>query len=464
MSHAHARPLCVAILAAGLGKRMRSALPKVLHPLAGRPLLAHVIDTARELSAGAIQVVHGHGGERVTEQLADAQVGWVEQAEQLGTGHALMQAMPAIADEASVLVLYGDVPLTRAETLRALVTAAGDDGVALLTAELEDPSGYGRILRAADGGVTGIVEQKDASPAELAIAEINTGMLCAPAARLRAWLARLGNDNAQGEYYLTDVIAMAVAEGVAVASVQPRSVDEILGANDRRQLAALERIYQRREAERLMDEGVTLLDPARFDVRGRVRAGRDVTIDVNVVLEGDVQLGDGVHIGANCVLRDVQVGEGSVIHPNTLIERAVVGRRCQLGPFARIRPDSVLDEGARVGNFVELKKTHLGAGSKVNHLAYVGDTTIGRAVNVGAGTITCNYDGVNKHRTVIGDGAFIGSDTQLVAPVTVGENAVIGAGSTITRDAPAGELTVSRARQITVRGWKRTIKKGKEER
>ncbi len=454
-------PLSVVILAAGQGTRMRSRLPKVLHTLAGRPLLAHVVETAASLQAVAIHVVYGHGGEQVQTALGAQPLQWVEQAEQLGTGHAVAQAAPAIPPDHNVLVLYGDVPLTEAETLRRLIAAGGADAVGLLTAHLADPTGYGRILRGADGNVLGIVEQKDATPQQLAIREVNTGMMSIPAAHMQRWLARLGNDNAQGEYYLTDVIAMAVADGVAVHTVHAQDEREILGVNDRVQLAWLEREYQRRRAETLMREGVTLRDPARFDLRGTLQAGRDVVIDIDVIIEGHVVIGENVEIGAHCLLKDVTIGDGSVIHPHCVLEESTIGAGCQVGPFARLRPATVLADKAKAGNFVEIKKSVVGEGSKINHLSYVGDATLGRDVNVGAGCITCNYDGVNKHKTVIGDRAFIGSDTQLVAPVEIGEDAVIGAGSTITRPAPAGELTVSRAKQVTVSGWKRPQKKPK---
>lgn len=459
MSEMRSSPLSVVILAAGQGTRMRSRLPKVLHTLAGRPLLRHVVDTARALDVAAIHVVFGHGGEAVRDALGEQAVNWVVQAEQLGTGHAVAQAAPAIPADHHVLVLYGDVPLITVPTLRRLVAAGGADTVGLLTAELADPNGYGRIVRGPDGNVQGIVEQKDATPQQLAIREINSGMMSMPASRLQQWLGRLRNDNAQGEYYLTDVIAMAVGDGIAVHTVRAGAEEEILGVNDRVQLADLERRYQRHQAEALMRAGATLRDPARFDVRGTVEAGRDVVIDINVVLEGHVVLGDNVSVGAHSILKDTRVGDGAVIHPHSIVESATIGAGCQVGPFARIRPDTVLAGGARVGNFVEIKKSTIGEGSKINHLSYVGDATVGRDANIGAGCITCNYDGVNKHRTVIGDRAFIGSDTQLVAPVEVGDDAVVGAGSTITRPAPAGELTVSRARQTTVRGWKRPRKK-----
>lgn len=454
MTDTKGSPLSVVILAAGQGTRMRSRLPKVLHHLAGRPLLAHVAGTAIRLGADALHVVYGHGGEAIRDALGELDVGWVEQAEQLGTGHAVAQAIDRIPESHRLLVLYGDVPLVGLETLQRLVEAGGGDAVSLLTAEVDNPGGYGRILRGGDGNVAGIVEEKDASVQQLAIREINTGMLSAPAAKLAGWLQRLSNDNAQGEYYLTDVIAMAAGEGTPVHSVRAESEEEILGVNDRIQLARLERCYQTRIAAALMRDGVTLRDPARLDVRGRVEAGTDVVIDINVVLEGRVVLGNEVQIGANCVLRDVVVGDGAVVFPNSVIEQSEIGNDCQIGPFARVRPDSVLQAGAKLGNFVEVKKVNIGKGSKINHLSYVGDATVGSAVNIGAGCITCNYDGANKYQTVIGDGAFIGSDTQLVAPVEIGASAYIGAGSTITKNAPAEQLTVSRARQTVVRGWK----------
>jgi bifunctional UDP-N-acetylglucosamine pyrophosphorylase/glucosamine-1-phosphate N-acetyltransferase len=449
----------IIVLAAGAGTRMRSDRPKVLHALAGRPLLAHVLATAAELRPAAIHVVYGHGGEQVRAAFPGLPVHWVEQAERLGTGHAVAQALPAVADDALVLVLYGDVPLTTAATLHGLIAAAGPETPALLTAVLPDPTGYGRIVRNAAGQAVRIVEQKDANADELALNEVNTGMMALPAAPLKAWVGRLRNDNAQGEYYLTDVVAAAVADGMAVVPVVARALDEVLGVNDRLQLAHLERAYQRRQAEALMRAGVALADPARFDLRGELVCGRDVFIDVGAVFEGRVVLGDNVTVGAHCVVRDSTLAEGAEILPMSLIESAEIGPDCHVGPFARIRPGTRLAEGARIGNFVEVKKSAIGRGSKVNHLSYVGDATVGANVNIGAGTITCNYDGANKHQTVIGDGAFIGSDTQLVAPVEVGAGATIGAGSTITRDTPAGELTLSRAKQQTLPGWKRPVKK-----
>ena len=450
--------LDVVILAAGKGTRMRSSLPKVLHRLAGITLLEHVIRTAQALAPRAIQVVYGHGGEQVPEQLKHLPVEWVKQEPQLGTGHAVQQAMPKVAGQ-RVLVLYGDVPLTRIETLRGLIVAAGLDGFALLTAVLADPAGYGRIVRDAAGRVTRIVEHKDASKTERSIAEINTGILVAPAARLKTWLTALRNHNVQSEYYLTDVIGMAAADGVAIASAAPQAEWEILGVNSKQQLAELERVHQRNRANELMDQGVTLMDPARFDLRGTLHAGQDVTIDVNVIIEGDVTLGDRVHIGANNVLRSCRIGTGTIVQPNCVIEDSDIGADCRIGPFARVRPETRVAAHAHIGNFVEIKKSVIGEGSKVNHLSYVGDSDIGKGANIGAGTITCNYDGANKHRTVIGDNAFIGSNTALVAPVTVGANATIGAGSVITKDTLPGELTLTRAKQTTVSGWKRPVKK-----
>lgn len=451
--------LNVIILAAGAGTRMRSRLPKVLHEVGGKPMVVHVIDTAHQLDARRVQVVYGHGGERVRAALADLDVGWVEQIEQLGTGHAVAQALPHVDANDVVLVLYGDVPLIMAETLRQVVAAARRDSLGLLTVTLDDPAGYGRILRDGQGRVVRIVEQKDASIDERRVREINTGILAVTGDNLEKWLAALDNNNAQGEYYLTDIIAMAVRDGVKIETVAPSSVQEVMGVNNRVQLAEMERHYQQRQAQRLMLAGVTLRDPARFDLRGELSTGTDVVIDVNVVIEGKVTLGNGVQIGAGVVIRNTTVGDDVEILPHCVIEDAVIGAGSRIGPFARIRPETHLAADVHIGNFVEIKKAEVGRGSKINHLSYVGDATVGANVNVGAGTITCNYDGANKHRTVIGDGAFIGSDTQLVAPVTVGAGATIGAGSTITRDAPPGELTLSRVPQQTRQGWKRPVKK-----
>jgi len=453
--------LSIIILAAGQGTRMNSARPKVLHPLGGRPLLAHVLDTARALQGSDVHVVVGHGAEQVRAAVPGTDIHWVLQAQQLGTGHAVAQAMPAVPDENTVLVMYGDVPLIRKATLEPLCQLAGEGLAALLTAELDDPAGYGRILHHADGSISGIVEEKDASKSERSIHEINTGFIAAPAGRLRGWLAALGNHNSQGEYYLTDVIARAVTEGTGVRGITTDNIDEVLGINDRRQLAVQERCYQQRQAEACLQAGITLIDPARFDLRGRLDAGQDVLIDINAVLEGQVTLGNRVSIGPNVMLRDATVGDDVEILANCVIDGAVIGAGSRIGPFARLRPDTSLAVDTHIGNFVEIKKSEVGEGSKINHLSYVGDTTVGRGVNIGAGTITCNYDGASKHRTVIGDDVFIGSDTQLVAPVEVMEGATIGAGSTITHDAPAHELTLSRAPQTTRVGWKRPVKQPK---
>ena len=448
----------IVVLAAGMGKRMRSSLPKVLHPLAGKPLLGHVLDSARKLSPARIVVVYGHGGEAVPQALAADDVRWALQAPQLGTGHAVMQAVPQLLEADCTLVLYGDVPLTSPHTLARLAQAAGPDRLAILTVELPDPTGYGRIVRE-HGEIRRIVEHKDADPAQRAIREVNTGILVAPTAALKHWLAALSNDNAQGEYYLTDIVAMAVAQGMPVVGVQPAEVWETLGVNSKAQLAELERVHQRNLAQQLMEDGVLLADPARLDVRGVLRCGQDVAIDVNCVFEGEVQLGDGVRIGPNCVIRDARIDAGAEILAFTHIDGATVGADARIGPYARLRPGTALAEHTHVGNFVEMKKTTMGAGSKANHLAYVGDATVGQRVNIGAGTITCNYDGVNKHQTVIEDDAFIGSDTQLVAPVRVGRGATLGAGTTLVTDAPDGQLTLSRARQASIARWRRPVKK-----
>lgn len=443
----------IVVLAAGQGKRMKSALPKVLQPLAGRPLLAHVIDYSRAIGADDICIVYGHGGDEVRAAFADASLRWALQAEQNGTGHAVQQAMPETPDENIVLVVYGDVPLLRPATLRALLDACGEGEVGLLTVELEDPFGYGRIVRK-DGSILRSVEEKDASEEEKRIREVNTGVMCCPAKQLKRWLGQLGNDNAQGEYYLTDVIGMAVADGVVVNGVKAEDQAEIMGINDKKQLAGAERALQFRLVEELMEQGVTFADPARVDIRGNLTCGREVFVDVNVVFEGDVTLGDNVRIGMNNLVRNSSLGEGTVVRANCHIEEASTGRNCTLGPYARLRPGTELADEVRVGNFVEIKKSQIADGSKVNHLTYIGDAVIGRNVNVGAGTITCNYDGANKHLTKIGDGAFIGSGVELVAPVEVGKGATIGAGSTISKSAPDDKLTIARARQTTVDGWK----------
>lgn len=449
----------VVILAAGMGKRMQSALPKVLHPVAGKPMLSHVIDTARSLSPHQLCVIYGHGGAAVLELLSKQTepVTTALQEPQLGTGHAVMQALPALDDTLPTLILYGDVPLTSAATLRALVAAAGNDKLAILTVEQDDPFGLGRIIRE-DGRIVRIVEQKDATEAERAIREINSGIMVVPGGKLKQWLGALSNNNAQGEYYLTDIVAMAVADGVPVVSAQPGAQWEVAGVNSKVQLAQLERIHQGNIALRLLEQGVTLLDPARIDVRGELICGRDVTIDVGCVFEGKVELGDGVTVGAHSVLVNANIAAGAVIKPFCHIEQAVVGAASIIGPYARLRPGTELGQDVHIGNFVEIKNAQIAPHSKANHLAYVGDATIGSRVNIGAGTITCNYDGVNKFRTVIEDDCFIGSDTQLIAPVTVGKGATLGAGTTLAKDAPAGKLTVSRARQVTVEGWTRPVK------
>jgi len=443
----------VIVLAAGQGKRMHSTLPKVLHRLAGRPLLAHVLAAAQALAPQRVVVVHGHGGSEVRAAFAGTSIDWVEQAEQLGTGHAVMQALPRIDPGAEVIVLYGDVPLVHADTLRRLADAARG-GLAILTAEAPDPAGYGRIVRSSGGRVERVVEHKDATDAQLAIREVNVGFLAARASKLQAWLAKLENRNAQQEYYLPDVVARAVAEGTVVSAVKAADWYEVSGVNSRHDLALLERAYQNASARRLLEAGVALADLWRIDVRGHLECGRDVSIDVNCVFEGEVRLGDGVRIGPNCVLRDVSVAAGSEIHAFSLLENAEVGARCRIGPYARLRPGASLAEEVHIGNFVEVKASRFGAGSKANHLAYIGDAEVGSRVNIGAGTITCNYDGANKHRTVIEDDCFIGSDATLVAPVRLAKGSYIGAGSTISKDTPAGELTVARARQTTVPRWK----------
>ncbi|OEZ61242.1 bifunctional UDP-N-acetylglucosamine diphosphorylase/glucosamine-1-phosphate N-acetyltransferase GlmU [Duganella sp. HH105] len=452
----------VVILAAGMGKRMQSALPKVLHPLAGKPLLSHVLDTARSLSASRLCVIYGHGGAAVLDMLAKQpeKVATALQEPQLGTGHAVMQALPELDDSAATLILYGDVPLTTSASLQALVDVAGKDKLGILTVVQDDPTGLGRIVRE-NGEIVRIVEQKDATEAERGIKEINSGILVVPTARLKQWLGALKNNNAQGEYYLTDIVAMAVADGVPVVSAQPSAQWEVAGVNSKVQLAELERIHQGNIALKLLEQGVTLMDPARIDVRGELVCGRDVTIDVGCVFEGKVELADGVRVGPHSVIINSRILAGAQIKPFCHIEEAVVGEVSIIGPYARLRPGTVLAEDVHVGNFVEIKNGQVAAHSKANHLAYIGDATIGSRVNIGAGTITCNYDGVNKFRTVIEDDAFIGSDSQLVAPVTVGKGATLGAGTTLTKDAPAGKLTISRARQITIDGWSRPVKKPK---
>ncbi|MFC0167619.1 bifunctional UDP-N-acetylglucosamine diphosphorylase/glucosamine-1-phosphate N-acetyltransferase GlmU [Pseudoduganella danionis] len=452
----------VVILAAGMGKRMQSALPKVLHPLAGKPLLSHVLDTARSLAASRLCVIYGHGGAAVLEMLArqPEKVATALQEPQLGTGHAVMQALPELDDQAPTLILYGDVPLTTAASLQRLIDVAGHDKLGILTVVQDDPFGLGRIVRE-NGEIKRIVEQKDATEAERAIKEINSGIMVVPTVRLKQWLGALKNNNAQGEYYLTDIVAMAVADGVPVVAAQPSAQWEVAGVNSKVQLAELERIHQGNIALRLLEQGVTLMDPARIDVRGELVCGRDVVIDVGCVFEGKVELADGVQVGAHSVLVNARIEAGAQIKPFCHIEEAVVGPVSIIGPYARLRPGTVLAEDVHVGNFVEIKNGQVAAHSKANHLAYIGDATVGSRVNIGAGTITCNYDGANKFRTVIEDDAFIGSDSQLIAPVTVGKGATLGAGTTLSKDAPAGKLTISRPRQVTIENWSRPVKKPK---
>lgn len=450
--------LGVLVLAAGRGTRMHSRIPKVLHSLAGKPLLGHVLERAQAMGAGVIVTVYGHGGDQVREALGAPGRSWVLQSPQLGTGHAVIQALPALASCERVLVLYGDVPLISSATLRRLLDLSESTRLGILTAKVPDPRGYGRILRDQEGRVTGIIEDRDASRDQSNIDEVNTGILVADRASMEHWLAHIDNHNAQGEYYLTDIIALAAREGVDVASTEPDDLFEVAGVNDRVQLAALERHYQQVRAEELMRSGVTLTDPARFDLRGILYTDSDVSIDVNCIFEGEVRLASGVRIGPNCFLKDCEVGPETSILANSVIEGARVGAHARIGPFARLRAQTELADNTHVGNFVEIKKTRLGSGSKANHLTYLGDAQIGADVNIGAGTITCNYDGVNKSPTRIGDGAFIGSNTSLVAPVTVGEGATIGAGSVIRREAPAGQLTLARPPQQTIEGWRRPVK------
>ena len=452
----------VVILAAWQGTRMKSNMPKVLHPLAGRPLLEHVVTTAMSLHPEAIHVVIGHGGDEVEAALSGFPLRWVTQHEQLGTGHGVLQALPGLSPDSTVLVLYGDVPLINRATLEKLVAQAAE-GPALLTARFADPAGYGRILRDSTGALLGVVEDKDASEDQRAINEVNTGVLAAPARDLQRYLPRVGNDNKQGEYYLPDILAMTVAEGRPVASCEAGSEIEVLGVNDRVQLNQVEREYQRRQAESLMRAGVSIADAGRLDIRGRLSCGRDVSIDVNVVFEGEVSLGDGVTIGPNCVLKDVTVAAGSTIHALCHLQEAEVGPGCSVGPYARLRPGSVLSEGARIGNFVETKQAAIGPGSKVNHLSYIGDCEMGAGVNIGAGTITCNYDGANKYKTEIDAGVFVGSNSTLVAPLRIGEGGFVGAGSTITKDVGGKELALGRSIQRNIEGWQRPAKRSTED-
>jgi bifunctional UDP-N-acetylglucosamine pyrophosphorylase/glucosamine-1-phosphate N-acetyltransferase len=447
------------ILAAGKGTRMCSDLPKVLHKIANRPLLRHVYDMSYQLNNNVIKIVYGHGANLVSKVLADIDVSWVEQKQQLGTGHAVQQVSDQISDSDIVLILYGDVPLLKLATVKGLLENVSDKTLALLTVKLKNPMGYGRIVRDRLGKVTKIVEEKDASITEKEIVEGNTGIMAVQGNKLKKWLNQLSNHNAQGEYYLTDIIEMAVADQITIITTQPESVDEVLGVNNRIQLSHLERVYQQEQAIMLMERGVTLMDPARFDLRGTiVKLGIDIVCDVNVIIEGENSIGNNVIIGANTHIKNSIIGDNVEILANCIIENSVVGQGSKIGPYARLRPETVLAENVHIGNFVELKKSTVASFSKINHLSYIGDATVGAQVNIGAGTITCNYDGVNKFRTIIEDGVFIGSDTQLIAPVTVGKNATIGAGSTITRDSPENQLTLSRAKQMTLAGWKRPVK------
>ncbi len=453
--------IATVILAAGKGTRMRSALPKVLHPLAGKPLLTWVLEAAQALEPVKQLIVYGHGGEQVKAAIAADKVTWVEQAPQLGTGDAVRHALPHVGECSHILVLYGDVPQIGSGTLQDLCAGADDDSIRLLTTVLDNPTGYGRIIRDERGHVTAIVEEKDASGEQRAIKEVNTGIMLLPLKHAKNWIEALTPANAQGEYYLTDVIGMAAAQRLAV-SAHNCAAAEVAGINDKMQLAAMEREVQQRQANALMQQGVTLADPARIDVRGSLLCGEDVAIDVNLVCEGEVILGDRVSIGANCVLRNCHIGSDTLVEAFTHIDGGHIGENSRVGPYARIRPGTHTAEEAHIGNFVEIKNSQIDRGSKINHLSYVGDSTVGKRVNIGAGTITCNYDGANKHRTIIGDDAFIGSDSQLVAPVEIGAGSTVGAGSTITKDTPAGELTLSRSKQITINGWKRPVKQPKK--
>lgn len=453
------------VLAAGQGTRMKSSLPKVLHRLAGKPLLGHVLDATRKLGVEHIHVIIGHGADQVENHFSGSgDISWVVQDERLGTGHAVLQAMPSIKGNSTVLILYGDVPLLSASTLTQLIDVVADRSLGLLTVELENPKGYGRILRDDNGGVYAIVEEKDATEEQTTVREVNTGILAVNASDLNRWLPRLSNDNAQGEYYLTDIIAMAADEGFTIECCHPGFAQEVEGVNSRSQLAALERWQQRRRAEQLMLEGVTLYDPMRVDIRGNLTTGSDVVIDVNVVFEGDVTIGNNVSIGPNCVIRNATIGDNTSIYANSMIEDSELAANATIGPYARLRPGTRLLDGAKVGNFVEIKKSVIGQGAKVNHLSYIGDSDIGDRVNIGAGTITCNYDGVNKHRTAIAADVFVGSNSSIVAPVTVGSGATIGAGSVITSDVKAKQLAVARSKQKNLDGWSRPLKQSKESR
>ena len=452
------KALSVVILAAGKGTRMYSDLPKVLHKVAGKPMVKHVIDTANQLGAENVHLIYGHGGELMRERLANESVNWVVQAEQLGTAHAVQQAAPFFKDDENIVILYGDAPLVTKETLEKLIAAKPENGIALLTVNLDNPTGYGRIIRE-NGNVVAIVEQKDANAEQLKIQEVNTGVLVADGAHFKNWLSRVKNNNAQGEFYLTDVIGLANQDGCQVTAVQASEFMEVEGANNRLQLAALERFYQRKQAEKLLLAGVMLIDPERFDLRGTLEHGKDVEIDVNVIVEGNVRLGERVKIGAGCVLKNVTIGDDVEIKPYSVLEDATIGDKAAIGPFSRLRPGAELAAETHVGNFVEIKKSTVGKGSKVNHLTYVGDTEIGENCNIGAGVITCNYDGANKFKTIIGNNVFVGSDTQLVAPVTVADGATIGAGSTITQNIEKDELVITRVPQRHIQGWQRPVKK-----
>lgn len=448
----------VVILAAGKGTRMRSAKPKVLHTLAGRPFVTHVLEKSKEINADAIHLVVGFGADQVKAAFAQESFNFVEQTEQLGTGHAVQQAMNDLNDNSTVLILYGDVPLIKTATLVKLLDVVSENSMGLLTVKLDDPQGYGRIVRNSQGLITAIVEQKDASVDQLAIQEINTGVMALKSKHLKAWLPTLTNDNAQGEYYLTDLIEIAVSKDVEVIATNPDNEHEVAGVNDHRQQAELERVYQQAIANELLDQGISLVDPSRFDCRGTLKVGADCSIDINCIFEGDVVLGENVEIGPNCFIKNSTIESGTVLYANTIIENSHIGDNCTIGPFARVRPDSKLESGAKLGNFVEIKKAHIGKGSKVNHLSYVGDAEVGEGVNIGAGTITCNYDGANKHLTQIGDNVFVGSNTALVAPVFIGAEATIGAGAVVTSDVGEKQLVVARARQKNIDGWTRPIK------
>lgn len=455
--------LSVVILAAGKGTRMRSSLPKVLHPVANVPMVQHVINAANAVNADNVHLIYGHGAESLKATLAENDLNWIEQKDQLGTGHAVIQALPNLPDDDNVLILYGDVPLIQSSTIQRLLETQPANGIGLLTVTLNDPTGYGRIVRES-GDVVGICEHKDAKGNDvlLAIQEVNTGIMAVNAKLLKKWLGQITDDNAQKEYYLTDIIELAHKDNAPIIAAHPDSAIEVEGANDRVQLASLEREFQRRSAEKLMREGASLLDPARIDIRGNVTVGTDVVIDANVIFEGDVQLGSGVHIESNCILKDCKIGAGTYIRSHSLINQSVVGEQCTLGPFARLRPDSEMKNNSHVGNFVEMKKSILGEGSKANHLSYIGDSEVGQKVNIGAGTITCNYDGANKHKTIIKDGAFIGSNSSLVAPITIGENVTVGAGSTVSKEIDDNVLVVVRGKAMTKTGWKRPVKKAKD--